>query len=334
MTTTAFALRYLTNVGFSSDQGGRAFQKPACIARRSDGRIFVGSRGPAADQTVGIQMVSVEHEFFGTIGSLGRGEGQMVEPSALALDSDENLYLADEKLNRISVFDWDGKFLRSWGSHGKGPGEFDGPSGLLIQGEAVLAVDTRNHRVQIYTKDGKFLAQWGVQGSGEGELRLPWGITDDNNGNIYIADWGNDRIQKFTADGQHLATFGESGNGEGQLNRPADVAVDTEGNLYIADWGNQRLQVLDSEGRFLESKRGEATDLNPWVWEYFDGVQDEKKARESFVPIYDVDTDDPHEISARIESFFWDPCAVILDDAGRVYALETCRHRFQVFERV
>ena len=333
MTTTAFGLKYLTNVGFSSDQGGRAFQRPSCIAVRSDGRIFVGSRGPAAEPTVGIQMVSLNHDYFGKIGSLGRDAGQMVEPSALALDSNENLYLADEKLHRISVFDTDGKVFDSWGKHGKGPGEFDRPTGLLIQGETVLVVDAMNHRVQKYTKDGKFLEQWGVHGSGEGELRLPWGITDDANGNIYVADWGNDRIQKFTPDGQHLETFGESGDGKGQLNRPADVAVDSDGNLYIADWGNQRLQVLDSEGRFLESKRGEA-DLNPWVVEYFEGVQDEKRARESYVPIYDVDTDDPHEISARIEPYFWDPSAVILDDEGRVYVVDTCRHRFQVFERV
>jgi DNA-binding beta-propeller fold protein YncE len=278
-------------------------------------------------------MVSLDHEYFGTLGSLGTDVGQMVEPSALALDSDENLYLADEKLHRISVFNTAGEALTSWGNYGSDPGEFNRPSGLVIQGETVLVVDSMNHRVQKYTKDGEFLARWGIQGSGEGEFRLPWGITDDGDGNIYVADWRNDRIQKFTSEGEFLAMFGESGSGEGQLNRPADVAVDPEGNLYIADWGNQRLQVLDSEGRFLGNKRGEA-DLNPWAIEYFEGQRDEKRARESYVPIYDVDTDDLFEISARIEPYFWDPCAVTLDNVGRVYVVDNCRNRFQVFERV
>ncbi len=333
MTTTAFRLRYLTNVGFVTDQGGRGFQHPSCFVVRSDGRIFVGSRGTASGPTTGVQMVSRTHEYFGTIGSAGAGDGQMREPSALALDGDENLYLADEKLHRITVFDRDGEFRASWGTQGSDPGEFDRPCGLLVRGDTLLVVDSMNHRVQTYSTDGKFLGQWGTHGSGDGEFRLPWGIAEDRDGNILIADWGNDRIQKLTPDGEHLATFGESGDGEGQFNRPADVAVDPEGNLYIADWGNQRLQVFDASGEYVDSKRGEAV-INPWVTEYLEAQQDEKNARQSFVPHFEVDTDDPSEVSARLEPYFWDPCSVTLDDEGRVYVLETCRHRFQVFERI
>lgn len=334
MTTTKFGLRYMTNVGFSSDQGGRAFQKPSCIVRRSDGRIFIGSRGPAADQTVGIQMVSLDHDFFGVIGKLGRSDGQMMEPSALALDAEDNLYLADEKLHKVSIFNRDGEFIKSWGEQGTGPGQFEGPCGLLMQGDTIFVVDARNHRIQKLTKDGIFISEWGSFGTNDGDFRFPWGISSDQDGNIFIADWGNDRIQKLTPDGLHLNTYGKTGSGEGELSRPADVAVDQDGNLYIADWGNQRLQVIDSEGNFLAASRGEAIQPNPWVVEYFTGVLDEKAARDTFVPIFDVDTQDEHEISARIEPYFWDPCSVILDEQNRVYVLETCRHRFQVFERI
>mgnify|MGYP002413487203 FL=1 len=43
---------------------------------------------------------------------------------------------------------------------------------------------------------------------------------------------------------------------------------------------------------------------------------------------------DPSEVSARMEPYFWDPVAVELDEEGRVYVLETGRHRFQIFERL
>ena len=102
--------------------------------------------------------------------------------------------------------------------------------------------------------------------------------------------------------------------------------------MYIADWGNQRLQVLDAEGNFLDIQRGQAG-LNPWAVEYLNSQDDEPKARESYVPVYDPDTEDPSEISARMEPYLWDPVSVQLDEDGRVYVLETGRHRFQIFEK-
>ena len=102
--------------------------------------------------------------------------------------------------------------------------------------------------------------------------------------------------------------------------------------MYVADWGNQRVQVLDSEGRFLSNLRGEAMP-NPWALEYLEAQADEHRAREKFVPVFEVDSDDVHEISARIEPYFWDPVEVVVDTEDRAYVLETLRHRFQVYER-
>ncbi|KAA1306141.1 MAG: hypothetical protein EGP03_01105, partial [SAR202 cluster bacterium] len=155
------------------------------------------------------------------------------------------------------------------------------------------------------------------------------GIRDD----IYVADWGNDRIVRFGIDGEVISTVSNGIGAEIALNRPADVAVDAEGNLYIADWGNQIFQVFDENNEFLYMNRGEA-DLNQWALEYFESQQDEKRARSSYVPVFETDTEDVREISARIEPYFWDPCSIMVDGDGRVYILETCRHRFQIFERI
>ena len=336
MTTTAFKLKYLDNVGFMADFGGRGFYLPTAMVIRGDGRIFVASRAVtgASFKTIGIQMVSRSHDFFGKIGDPGRDPGQMIGPTALALDAEDNLYLADDILQRITVFDREGELRTTWGTEGSGDGEFDGPSGLVFDSEDnMVVVDHKNHRVQRFTSDGKFLSKWGSFGDGDGQFNLPWGITQDRDGNLYVADWRNDRIQKFTADGEFLAKYGASGTGDGQFNRPSGVAVDSEGNIYVADWGNQRLQVLDADGVFVQKLRGEAT-LSLWAKEYISAQKDEERARSTYVPIFDVDTDDVNEASARIEPYFWDPVAVTLDDDDRAYVLETCRHRFQIYERV
>ena len=334
MTAKAFELKYVTNVGFCAIQGGRGFMLPSAMVIRGDGRIFVASRSDTtALLIVGIQMVTRSHDFFGQIGEYGKEEGQMIWPSALALDSDDNLYLADDFLHRITSYDREGELISTWGTKGSGDGEFDGPSGLIFDSEDnLIVVDHRNNRIQKYTKDGEFLSTWGSFGEGDGQFNLPWGITRDGDDNLYLADWRNDRIQKFTSDGEFLAKYGGSGTGDGQFNRPSGVGVDSEGNIYVADWGNQRVQVLDSSGYFRTKLRGDAT-LNPWAKEYLEAQADEDRARSTFVPVFEVDTDDPNEVSARIEPYFWDPVTVVLDQADNAYVLEICRHRFQVYER-
>ena len=332
MTTTAFELKYVTNVGFCADFGGRGFQLPSSMAIRGDGVIFVVSRGKSSTKgSNGIQMVTKDHDFLGQIGTYGAGLGGMMWPTSVALDSDENLYLSDEYFNKVTKFDREGNPISEWGRKGSGEGEFNQPSGLLVRGEVMYVVDSRNNRVQMYTLDGDFIGQWGSGGEGNGEFNLPWGICDDTEGNIYIADWRNDRVQKFDPQGNHISTI--AGGVDSVLDRPADVAVDSSGTLFVADWGSQRLVVLDQMGNVLETKRGEA-DLNPWSIEYLASQDDERNARESYVPVYEPDTGDPSEISARMEPYLWDPVSVELDEEGRVYVLETGRHRFQIFERV
>jgi DNA-binding beta-propeller fold protein YncE len=275
-------------------------------------------------------MVTKDHDFLGQIGTYGAGLGGMMWPTSVVLDGDENLYLADEYFNKVTKYDREGNPITEWGTKGSGDGQFNQPSGLLIQDQLIYLVDSRNNRIQMYSLDGEFQGQWGSGGDGEGEFNLPWGISDDSEGNIYIADWRNDRIQKFDSNGNYISAIG--GGKTSVLDRPSDVAVDPDGNIYVTDWGSQRLLVLDQSGSILETKRGEA-DLNPWSVEYLSSQDDERKARESFVPVYQADTEDPSEVSARMEPYFWDPVAVELDQDGTVYVLETGRHRFQVFER-
>lgn len=333
MTTIALSLRYVDNVGFNADNGGRGFHLPTAMAIRGDGRVFVASRS-SRNQTVivGIQMVSRDHDYYGQIGRHGREPGNMIGPTALALDADDNLYLADDFLQRITVYDRKGELVTTWSNRGSGDGEFDAPSGIAFdRNDNMLLVDHKNHRVQRLTKDGSYISQWGTFGDGDGEFNLPWGITQDSDANVYVADWRNDRIQKFTADGEFIAKYGAPGNGDGEFYRPSDVAVDSEGNMWVADWGNQRLQVLDLEGNFIAKARGEAH-LGVWAQEYISAQKDEERARSSYVPVFEVDTDDINEESARIEPYFWDPVAVAVDEQGRGYVLETGRHRFQIYE--
>jgi DNA-binding beta-propeller fold protein YncE len=161
------------------------------------------------------------------------------------------------------------------------------------------------------------------------------GITVDRAGDIYVADWRNDRVQKFDAEGKFVACYGTPGRGDGEFCRPAGVAVDLEGNLYVADWGNERVQVLAPGGSFVAKFRGEA-DLSKWTEGYFKANQEEFAVRlkADLEPKLNLpSTGDPRQESASIEKLFWGPTAVKIDDQGRIYVVDSCRFRIQVYCR-
>jgi 6-bladed beta-propeller len=59
-------------------------------------------------------------------------------------------------------FSKDGRFLKAWGRHGSGPGEFDQPHDISIGGSQgrVFVADRSNSRVQVFDQDGTFIAAW------------------------------------------------------------------------------------------------------------------------------------------------------------------------------
>jgi DNA-binding beta-propeller fold protein YncE len=332
--------RYSHTVGFYA-QNGRGFNNPVDVALGRDGMLYVLNRAGSDIELrmpyKRVTMCTVDEDYLGEFSSGGVEDGQLMWPAAIAIDAEGNVYVSDEALHRISIFDKQGRFLTKWGVKGNGAGEFDRPAGLAFdQDQHLLVVDGLNNRIQRYTKDGRFLGQWGKGGRSRGELNLPWGIAVDRVGDMYVADWRNDRIQKFDAQGKFLASYGAAGRDDGELSRPSGVAVDAKGNIYVADWGNERVQMLGPNGGFLAKFRGEAG-LSKWGESYFISNQDELEERQkaNLEPELTLSpTDDLREESASIEKFFWGPTAVKVDDQGRLYVVDSCRHRIQVYRKV
>ena len=262
-------------------------------------------------------------EYIGTFSKYGDGDGELIWPVGIALDSEENIYIADEWMNRISIFTNMGDFLIYWGAPGCGDGEFNRLAGIALDfDDSVYAVDGLNHRVQKFTKDGQYISQFGSFGDGYGEFNTPWGIALDREGCVYVADHKNHRAQKFTPDGEFLASFGSYGKGRGQLNRPSDVAVDPDGDVYVCDWGNDRVQVFASDGRFIASLIGDAQQMAKGHQIQVDANPDVMKARR-------------RAYSLEPEWRFAMPTGVTFDAINsRLIVADTQRSRVQIYNKV
>ncbi len=339
-------------VGRSQDSEP-GFSKANDVKAGKDGVVYVLNRSKEGSSISYYPRVAkvwigapLEEEYLLSMGKAGTGDGEFIWPTSLALDKDENVFVSDEHLQRITVFDKDANLLNTWGTPGTGPGELNGPSGLSLDSEDNLyEVDSRSHRVQKFTKDGVFLSEWGHFGSGEGEFNMPWGITVDQHDNVYVADWKNHRIQKFSPDGDFLLQIGRPAPGagvleypksyprnnafshlyrrdgadRGELNHPSHVAVDSDGDIYVCDWGNDRVQIYTPEGQFIISLYGDARELSKWVLEQHKANPDVPKACRR----------------AKHPEQMWKlkmPTGIDFDpETNRIYIVDHMRRRLQIY---
>ena len=326
LTTTVAGrtINYSHTVGRNA-ASGNGFTNPIGLALGPDRVAYVVNRANENNNTPHTTKVSIPEpggeEILAEFGWRGDGDGQTTWPTGVAVDSAGNVYVSDEWLNRISVFDNQGNYMSKFGTPGTGDGELNRPSGMTFDSrDNLYVVDTENHRVQKFSSDGRFLGKFGSFGSGPGNLNRPWGITTDLDNNVYVADWKNHRVQKFSPDGAYLATFGYGhGEGAGEMNHPTDVAVDDDGEVYVTDWGNNRVQVYDSAGVFLTSLVGDAQQLSKWAQMAVDANPDYVKARRRVK-------------SLEQEWRFNMPTAIGYDRANRrIVVADTQRGRLQIY---
>jgi len=331
---------YSHNVG-RQVQTGDGFSYPVDLALGADGVAYVLNRGSESISNVNWNRTGVgqrvcqltlgneagEEELLGEFSRYGSGKGQMIWPAGIVADKQGNLYVTDEWLNRVTVFDKDGDFQLSWDTVQSGDSETNGAAGIAIDANDVLFVtDGRSHKVRKFSTDGKLLGSWGSKGSAEGELNAPWGITIDSQGFVYVADFDNHRVQKFTADGGFVSQFGQHGTKKGDLTNPTDVAVDSDGDVYVCDWSRNkwdvgRVHIFDKSGQFLTSLVGDAQQLSVWAQMTVDANADYVKRRR------EVDSTEP-------EWTFAQPTAIEFDATNnRLLVTDTQRSRIQIYNK-
>ena len=242
------------------------------------GNVFIGDSGNFVVREVTksngfINNIAGQYLLSGDTGDGGSANlAELNLPCGVALDSANNLYIADVKNNRIREMSAPSGTISTFAGGGTvgvlGDGglaflaDLNGPQDVLVAPSGnIYIADTQNHRIRmvsngkIYTVAGNGLP--GFAGDGDlavnAELNRPFAIALDNAGNLYIADSGNFRIRRVSPSGviTTIAGNGHSGySGDGgpataaTLNYPEGVAVDTQGNVYIADTQNNVIRML------------------------------------------------------------------------------------------
>ena len=170
---------------------------------------------------------------LGEKGVPGNDGAHFNRPTDVAVAPNGDFFVSDGYGNsRVAKFSADGKFIRMWGTKGTGPGEFNLPHAVVIDGRGrVIVADRQNNRIQVFDQDGKFLDMWGDCGK-------PYGLELSTDDKLYVADADTGNIAVLDAkSGKKVDTL--LGIGE-----PHGIAIDRLGNLYAAMVDNQILLKL------------------------------------------------------------------------------------------
>ena len=147
---------------------------------------------------------STTGNLLNQFGSLGTGEGEFAEQpypfNTIAVDSQDNLYVADTSNRRVQKFDSNGVFISQFGSEGSGDGEFMNAFNLTVGPDDSIYVgdnqEETGFRIQKFDNDGIYLNQY-TQGSDEvsGSPFLVYGISAGPNGIIYTINAESFKIE-------------------------------------------------------------------------------------------------------------------------------------------
>ena len=150
---------------------------------------------------------------------------------------DGTFFVSDGYVNtRVVKFDKNGKYLMSWGTKGKGPGQFDLPHSIDIdRNRRVYVADRSNSRIQVFDENGKFLDQWP-------NIRSPYHIMITADQYLWVADGVSNKFLKYDLNGKPLYSWGTYGTFPGALWGVHQFSVDSDENLYAAETFGGRTQ--------------------------------------------------------------------------------------------
>lgn len=178
------------------------FDRPMDIIEQSNGNLLVTEY--AGDR---IAQLDSTGSFIKYIGSKGRGDGELLGPQYIAQDSSENMYVTDYGNARVVVFDSEGNWLFNFGEF-KSPTGIVIIDDILYIADNILGnismYDTNGNFLDILVEDGSFIAIESLRYTGDFILASDTNkvyAVDISSGKIRdFIDVGNAPTQFTTAD--------------------------------------------------------------------------------------------------------------------------------------
>jgi tripartite motif-containing protein 71 len=178
--------------------GNGQFNQPIAIAIDSNDYVYVTER-----YNTRVQKFDLNGNFIKVIG-FGTGSDYLYSTQGIAVESDDDIVVVNG--HGISKYSSNGNFIRSWGSHGYGDGQFQAPEGIAVDSDDDIYVPDRGlHRVQKFDPQGDFIRKWGQWP----QLDNPVAIACFTRNSILVVNSDVNNVLEFTRDGYFITHWGD-----------------------------------------------------------------------------------------------------------------------------
>ena len=237
--------------------GDGLFVEPHGADFRPDGTVWVADVTARDGNGVRVFKFAPDGKVLLTLGTKGVaavGPDTFLGPTGVVVAPNGDVFVSDGHRggmgHRVVKFSADGKFVKSWGTTGAGPGDFSVPHAIAMDSQGrIFVADRGNNRIQIFDQDGKRLDEWKQFGRPETIL-----ITADDT--IYVPDTqSNSRSNPGFKRGIRIGSAKdgtvkyfipdpEPNPDMVQTSAAVAVGADARGNLYTAEvWSNANVGV-------------------------------------------------------------------------------------------
>lgn len=198
------------------------------------------------------------------------------QPISSLPNSDGTIWVACYGSNELLLINVNGTIIRRITGPLTG---FDRPVDIIrLDSGDLLLSESSGDRLALLSENGIFKKYIGKKGRGIGELVGPQYICTDDNGNIYVSDFGNCRVTVFDKDGNGTFSFGTKSTTFEGLKGPTGIAV-VENSVFVCDSVTGAIYEFDLSGNYKDILVKEKTFDNPEAMKYYNGyliVSDKK----------------------------------------------------------
>lgn len=180
------------------------------------------------------------------------GEGRRLQrPSGLAVDAENNIYVADEKVGSILIYSPDGTFSRMLGRY-RDENMFERPSGLAIDRENgfLYVLDSAANELLKLNLDGRVLNQVGGRRSASDvTFDRPTQVAA-RAGRIVVVDAEGTRVRVFDPEFVLMNEFQLRKSNPLQTPVEVGLALDDSGNIYVSDL-SPTVRIYRPDGKLI-----------------------------------------------------------------------------------